>query len=168
MQRIAAQGRAGPDQARAGNPTGGAGQGRGGPGACASNARPAPCCCCCLAAGCPRDMGPLPALLWPAPHCRAPAFNSAAAPSPCGQAAARKRPRCCLLSLAIRRSGLQALVGLQAIVPMALRRKPCDCFSFFGGVKGIVKLMCHCFFGPCWANPRAHGTFKSTGSRRTC
>ena len=29
------------------------------------------------------------------------------------------KPRCCLLSVAIRRYGLQAIVGLQAITPMA-------------------------------------------------
>ena len=33
-------------------------------------------------------------------------------------------PRCCLLSPAIRRSGLQAIVGLQAIAPVALRADP--------------------------------------------
>ena len=137
--QCALQGRAGPDQARAGNPTGRAGQGRGGLWACASSVRPAPCCCCCLAAGFPGDMGPLPALLWPATALPGAAFNSAAAPY--GQAAARKNdPSQAAL--------LPALAGDTPLWPAGDRGPTGDCadglkaknrvivFSFFG--KGLI------------------------------
>ena len=86
--------------------------------------RPAAAAACCLAAGCPGDMGPLPALLWPATALPGAGVQFSSSSVREGSSAEKQtKPRCCLLSLAIRRSGLPAIAGLQAIAPMALRRK---------------------------------------------